>query len=158
MSNPQPTKVTGNKADMPQAAFWLWLSIAAVLLAITGNVIALSAGRIYAGLTPVFLPQALSQDISSLAITSPAWLILAVLALRGSLRAYLLWLGVLIFTVYNYAIYTFSVPFGPLFLLWVAVFGLTIYALIGGVTTMDHMAVQASFTGGLGASLAALPR
>jgi hypothetical protein len=125
---------------------WLWLSIAAVMLAIAGNIIALSVPRIYAGLTPAFYPQALAQDIANLAVVAPIWLILAALALRGSLRAYLLWLGVLTFTVYNYVIYTFSIPFGPLFLLWVAVFGMSVYSLIGGITAIDHKAVEVSFT------------
>jgi hypothetical protein len=56
-----------------------------------------------------------------------------------------LWLGVLTFTVYNYVIYTFSVPFGPLFLLWVAVLGLSLYALIGGIASINHKSVRASF-------------
>ncbi len=129
-----------------QGSLWLWLSIAAAVLAVLGSIIALSVPGIYARLTPVFLPQALAQDIANLAIASPAWLILAAFALRGSLRAYLLWLGVLAFTIYNYVIYTFSVPFGPLFLLWVAVLGLSLYALIGGVSSVDHDAVKAVFT------------
>lgn len=132
-------------AYLPRATLWLWLSIAAALLAITGSIIALSVDSIYAGLTPAFLPQALAQDLANLAVVSPLWLVLAVLALRGSLRAYLLWLGVLTFTVYNYVIYTFSVPFGPLFLLWVAVFGMCVYSLIGGAAAIDHKAVQSSF-------------
>jgi len=112
---------------------------------VAGSVIALAVDSIYAGLTPSFLPQALAQDIANLAIASPALLILAALALRSSLRAYLLWLGVLTFTLYNYVIYAFSIPFGPLFPLWVAVLGLCIYALIGGVTAVDHGAVAARF-------------
>jgi hypothetical protein len=133
------------KAIPHKATHWLWLSILAVLFAIAGNIIALLVPRIYADLTPVFFPQAIAQDIASLVIVSPAWLILAILALRGSLRAYLLWLGVLTFTVYNYVIYTFSVPFGPLFLLWVAVLGLSLYSLIGGVVSIDHETVKSSF-------------
>jgi hypothetical protein len=125
---------------------WLWLSIAAGILAIAGSVIGLTQSHIYARLTPVFLPQALAQDVANLAVASPLLLILATLALRGSLRAYTLWLGVVTFTVYNYVIYTFSVPFGPLFLLWVAVLGLCLYSLIGGVTTADHGTIQSSFT------------
>jgi hypothetical protein len=134
------------KVVLDRAAGWLWLSIAAALLALAGSVIALAVDRIYAGLTPAFLPQALAQDVANLALASPALLILAALALRGSLRSYLLWLGVLMFTVYNYVIYTFSVPFGPLFLLWVVVLGMCIYALIGGVTAVDHCAVAARYT------------
>ena len=134
-----------HKVISERAAVWLWLSVAAALLAMAGSVIALAVGGIYAGLTPTFLPQALAQDIANLALASPALLILAALALRGSLRAYLLWLGVLTFTVYNYVIYTFSIPFGPLFLLWVAVLGLCIYALIGGVTAVDHVRAAKRF-------------
>ncbi|MEP7228514.1 MAG: hypothetical protein ABI785_14205 [Gemmatimonadales bacterium] len=124
----------------------LWLSIAAALLAITASLIALSVESVYAGLTPTFLPQALAQDIANLAVVSPMWLLLAVLALRGSIRAYLLWLGVLTFTVYNYVIYTFSIPFGPLFLVWVAVLGMCLFSLIGGVSAIDHQAVASAFT------------
>lgn len=129
----------------PGAIIWLWLSIAAALLAITGSIIALSVKSIYGGLTPAFLPQAIAQDIANLAIVSLLWLLLAALALRGSMRAYLLWLGVLTFTVYNYVIYTFSIPFGILFLLWVAVFGMSLFSLIGGITAIDHKAVASSF-------------
>ncbi len=105
------------KTTPRKAAIWLWLSILAVLLAIAGNILALSVHRIYASLTPAFFPQATAQDIANLALVAPAWLVLALLALRGSLRAYRLWLGILTFAVYNYVIYTFSVPFGALFLL-----------------------------------------
>ncbi len=126
-------------------ASWLWLSIAAVVLAVAGNILALAIKSIYAPLTPAFYPQALAQDIASLAIVSPLWLICAVLALRGSLRAYLVWLGVLTFTIYNYVIYTFSVPFGPLYPLWLAVFGLSLFALIGGIASLDHTAVRLAF-------------
>jgi len=129
-----------------KTTFWLWLSIGAVVLAVIGNVIGLSEKSIYIKLTPAFLPQALAQDIASMVIVSPVWLIMVILALRGSLRAYLLWIGVLTFTVYNYVIYTFSVPFGPLFLLWVAVFGLSLFALIGGVIAIDHKEVKEAYT------------
>jgi hypothetical protein len=134
-----------SKAVSDRAALWLWLSIAVALLAAAGSVISLSVDSIYDGLTPAFLPEALAQDIGNLAVAAPAMVILAALALRGSLRAYLLWLGVLAFTVYNYVVYTFSIPFGPLFLLWVAVLGTCIYALIGGVTAVDHRAVAARY-------------
>jgi hypothetical protein len=124
---------------------WLTLSIAAALLALIGNVIALTVSSIYAPLKPAFFAQAIAQDVADLVLVSPAWLILAILALRGSLRAYLLWLGVLTFTVYNYVIYTLAVPFGSLFPLWVIIFGLALWALIGGVVSADHEAVQSSY-------------
>jgi hypothetical protein len=134
------------KVISKDATVWLWLSIVAVMLALAGNIMALSIKSIYASLTPIFFPQALAQDIANLVIVAPIWLVLAVLSLRGSLRAYLSWLGVLAFTVYNYVIYTFSIPFGTLFLLWVAVFGISLYALIGGIAAVHHDAVKLHFT------------
>jgi hypothetical protein len=142
----QDTITTPRSGISAGAVTWLWLSVGAALLAVAGSVAALVLPSTYAGLTAVFLPQALAQDIANLAVASPALLILAGLAIRGSLRAYLLWLGVLTFTVYNYVIYAFSIPFGPLFPLWVAVLGMSLFALIGGLTTVDHGRVAASFT------------
>lgn len=142
MSTPTPQ----NKQQLPYSRTWLWLSIIAAILAILGNILALSMNRIYASLTPAFLPQALAQDIANLSLIAPFWLILAALALRGSLRAYLLWLGVITFSVYNYVIYTFSVPFEVLFLLWVAVLGMSLFSLIGGVVSMDHQTIASAFT------------
>lgn len=126
---------------------WLWLSIVAALVAMAGNLVGLLVPTIYSELTPAFLPQAYAQDLANLVLVSPALILLAALSFRGSVRAYLLWLGVLTFTVYNYMIYTFSIPFGPLFLLWVAVLGMSIYALIGGITTVDPGKIKACFSG-----------
>lgn len=80
-------------------------------------------------------------------------MLLAALPLRGSLRAYLLWPGVLAFTAYNHGIYTCSIRFGPLFLPWAAVFGMSLYALIGGVAAVDHPAEES----GLSSRRATLP-
>jgi len=116
------------------------------MLAVIGNVIALRVERIYAALAPAFLTEAIAQDVVNLMIVSPLWLVLTVLALRGSMRAYLVWIGMSTFTAYNYVIYVFAIPFGPLFLLWVSVLGLSLYALIGAITAIDCKVVQLCFT------------
>ncbi len=132
-------------APAAPASLWLWLSLGAVVLAVLGNVVALSVPAIYASLKPAFYAQAIAQDVADLAVVAPAWIIVTILALRGSPRAYLLWIGVLTFTVYNYVIYTVAVPFGSLFLLWVAVLGLALWALIGGVSSVDHEAERGTY-------------
>ena len=72
---------------VPLAAdFWLRLSIVAALLAAGGSVAGLAIGGIYAPLTPVFLPQALAQDVANLLLVAPLWLVLATLARRGMRR------------------------------------------------------------------------
>jgi hypothetical protein len=138
-----------NVASFPvsrNASVALWLSLAALLFSIIGNWVALTIPAIYAALAPAFHPQAVAQDVSNLSVIAPLWLLLVVLALRGSQRAYLLWMGVLAFTVYNYVIYTFSVPFGPLFLLWVIVLGLALWSLLVAVWGTDHQQVRSWFT------------
>jgi hypothetical protein len=68
-------------------------------------------------------------------------------ARAGSVRAYFCWVGCLTFTVYNYAIYAFSIHFGPLFLVWVAILGLSLYAVVGSLATVDISAVKDRFHG-----------
>jgi hypothetical protein len=118
-----------------RSPLWIRLSIAAAILGFAGSIVALADTGIYAGLTDAFLPQALAQDLANLGV-APLLVVVAVLALRGSPRAYFVWLGVVAFTLYNYVIYAFSVPFGPLFPAWVAVLGLSLFALIGGVNAI----------------------
>jgi hypothetical protein len=129
-----------------RAAIWLWLSVAAALLAIAGSIVGLAdIDGIYGKETREFINQAIAQDAVNLAVVSPAIIVLALIARRGSLPAYLAWLGGLAFTVYSYVIYAFSLHVGPLFLPWVAVLGLSLYALIGGLAALDADAVEARF-------------
>jgi hypothetical protein len=125
--------------------FWLWLSLPIAVLAMTGSIIGIVLeDRIYGGETSNWAAQSLGQDIANL-VAYPLLLVLAVLAGRGSLRAYLAWTGTLAYSAYTYAIYVFDIHFGPLFLVWVAVFGLSIYALIGALASIDPGRVKDSF-------------
>lgn len=120
------------------------MSVVAAALAAIGNVVALlHVDGVYGRETTAFIDQAVAQDVVDLVVVAPATVLLALMAGRGSLSARLLWLGTVSFTVYNYVIYTMSVHAGPLFLLWVAVLGLALYALIGGLATLDRHAVAA---------------
>ena len=87
---------------------------------------------VYGDETRVLADAATAQDLVGLAVVAPLLLILSLAAARGSLTCWLGCLGCLGFTVYNYAIYAFSIHFGPLFLVWVAVLGLSLFALITG--------------------------
>ncbi|MEV5743442.1 hypothetical protein AB0L30_25570 [Microbispora rosea] len=147
------TTVTSRPASAASMAWagrasgvWLRLSVTAALLAAAGNIYALSdLEGIYGRETSAFVNQAIAQDAVDLAVVSPAIAVLAFLARRGSLRAYLTWLGAVAFMTYNYVIYTLSVHVGPLFLVWVAVLGLSAFSLIGGLAALDGQAVAARF-------------
>jgi hypothetical protein len=126
---------------------WFWLSSAAALLAAVGSAVGLlRVASIYGQETAVLADAATAQDLVNLLLVAPLLVILGWRAHRGHLRAYLVWVGCLAFTVYNYAIYAFSIHFGPLFLLWVAVLGLSMFTLIGGLATLDAAAIEARFT------------
>lgn len=127
-------------------AVWCRLSIAAAILAAVGNIVGLlDVSGVYGKETPAFVYQAVAQDAAGLALVSPTIVVLALLARRGSLGAYLMWLGALAFTTYNYVIYTFSIHVGALFLPWVAVLGLSTFALIGGLSALDARVVRERF-------------
>ncbi len=128
---------------------WRRLSVAAAVIAMAGNVAALAAvGRVYGSSYPSLTEQAVAQDVTNLALVSPMLIAFAVWTAYGSVRAYLGWLGALMFTVYNYVIYSVAVHFGPLFPLWVAVLGLSTYALLGSLMTVRPAAVQANLRDG----------
>ena len=52
---------------------------------------------------------------------------------KGSVKAFLVWSGVLLYLIYAYVIYAFDVHFNSLFLVYVAILGLSFYALVGSV-------------------------
>ena len=139
----------------PIARPWLLLSILAAALAMAGSVITLLSQHLYNALTAAFLPQALAQDLVNLLVVSPAMIVLALLALRGSTPAFPLWLGTLLFTSYNYVIYTIGIPFGPLFLLWVGVLALALFALLGGAACINRDDLLVTYRGGRAAQVSA---
>src|SRR3954469_3035584 len=135
---PDPTRGT-TVPRLPRT--WAALSAAAAGLSAIGALIALLVpGRIYAHETLALSDAATAQDLVGLIVVAPLVLTLTYAASRGSLRSWLCLLGYLSFTAYNYAIYAFSVHFGPLFLLWVAVLGLSLFALIGGLVALQPRA------------------
>ena len=117
-------------ATLPRA--WFITSCLAAGLAIVGSVIGLFASeQIYGQETADLHVASTAQDLVNLFVVSPLVLVLAFAALRGSVVAWRCLIGLLAFTAYNYAIYCFSIHFGPLFLTWVAVLGLAVFAFAG---------------------------
>jgi hypothetical protein len=127
------------------ANVWLWLTVPiAILLAIAAG-----GGVFISGLyrdSPNLVAQAIGQDAITLVIALPTLVIGAFLASRGSHGARLVWLGVLVYTVYTYVGYAFDIRFNPLFLVYVALLGGSTYALIGGLVTTDLAGIKVCFT------------
>ncbi|MFP4228996.1 MAG: hypothetical protein ACLFTE_09235, partial [Salinivenus sp.] len=77
------------------------------------------------------------NDLVTLVVAVPLLTIALAGAWRGSDRATLVWLGLLSYTVYNYAFYLFGAAFNSLFLLYTALFTLSGAALIFGLASLD---------------------
>jgi hypothetical protein len=148
MHNGTPTTpVEGETMSPRSTTVWLWLTAPiAVLVAIVAG-----AGFFIEDLyrdTPLNVAQAAGQDLVTLVVALPVLVVSAILAVRGSSRAHLVWLGVLVYLVYTYAMYALAIQFNPLFLVYVALLGCSLYALIGGLATTDFAGIKARFSRG----------
>lgn len=88
----------------------------------------------------------LANDWVTLAVATPALIVAMRLALRNSWRAQLVWMGLLLYMLYNFAFYLFGAAFNEFFLLYVALFTLSMYALIFGLPRLDIPAISNSFS------------
>ena len=77
------------------------------------------------------------NDAITLFVAIPILIVAMRLSVLGSTRAMLVWLGVLDYFLYNYAFYLFGAAFNWFFLIYVALLGLSIFALIFGLVGLD---------------------
>lgn len=86
-----------------------------------------------------------AQDLITLLVV-PVLLWSAVRARAGSLRAHLVWVGVVFWLTYAYAHYAFGVPYTDIFLLYVAALTLSAYGLLDGLLRVDVAALAPAFS------------
>lgn len=92
---------------------------------------------VYKPMTPdSLMPGTVSQDLVSV-IAAVGLLLCIGLVQRGREWAWLIWVGLLGYVLYAYALYCFERLYNPLFLGYVAIFGLCVYALIGFFRSAD---------------------
>lgn len=139
------TRLPGAAFRVPRTS--VALSVTTVGLSVAGAVIGLVAGAdVYGDETLVLRDAATAQDLVGLLVVAPLLLLLVRAAAHGSLTSWLCCLGALGFTAYNSAIYAFSIHFGPLFLVWVAVLGSSLFALVTGFGAVHESSVEDRFT------------
>ncbi|MCD2137496.1 hypothetical protein [Salinicoccus halitifaciens] len=85
------------------------------------------------------------NDLVTLLIAVPVLITSMIFLKRGSLRARLVWLGMLFYALYNYAFYLFGAAFNSLFLIYVALFTFLIFALILSISSLDLKVVKEQF-------------
>lgn len=111
------------------APAWVLATLGIAALVLTTSLLGLLAAWPYALETDNWRMQAQSQDLGNL-LAVAALMAGVVAAGRGSLCGLLVWAGSLLYLAYAFAIYALTVHFGPLFLPYLAVLGLTVYALV----------------------------
>ena len=110
---------------------WIWLALAATALMAASSAAGVFLPGAYALETDTWAAQGVGQDFANLFCVVPAMLIALHLAFRGSARATVVMIGLLIYMVYSYVLYAFFIHFGSWFPVYVAVLGLSAYALFG---------------------------
>jgi len=85
------------------------------------------------------------NDLVTLVVALPILIIALILSVRGSQRAQLVWLGMLNYTLYNFAFYLFGAAYNRFFLIYAALFTLSIFALIFGLVGLDVKEISQKF-------------
>lgn len=80
----------------------------------------------------------LGTDFVTLCLAVPLLIAAVILAGRGSTRAFLICLGLFESSLYNFGFYLFGAAFNYLFMVYAALFGLSIWALYQGVKEPGH--------------------
>lgn len=129
-------------ADTPTPRRWQVVATLGILvLTVAATLLGLLRPGFYSD-PDALMYQAYGQDAVTLGIVTPLLAVGLWLARRGSLRGYLLWLGGLAYVLYTYAIYAVITQFNAFFLGYVALFGLSLYTLVGGLLQLDPDAVE----------------
>jgi hypothetical protein len=90
--------------------------------------------RIYILETPQYALQGIAQDIFNVCIVAPVLLIARTLLQRKKIFRALLWSGTLLYVLYTFIIYSFTIHFNPLFLMYCMTLGLSAFLLFFGLS------------------------
>ncbi|MFC6718375.1 hypothetical protein ACFQGT_12095 [Natrialbaceae archaeon GCM10025810] len=121
--------------------------VLASLLTLVLTLVATGIGLFVPGFyrdAPVLLPQIYGQDLFTLTVAVPALAVALVYATRGSLNAYVVWLGVTGYLLYTYASYAFMTAFNELYLVYTTLLWLTLFTFVGGMIRLDADALKRS--------------
>jgi hypothetical protein len=112
---------------------------------IRGEVVQVYGRGIYRYDGADLVAQAVPQDIVTLVIGVPLLVVALVLYRRSSLRGQLLLAGTLAYFLYTYTSLAFGAAFNPLFLVYVALFSLSLFAFVMAMLAVDLSGLPAAF-------------
>ena len=124
--------------------YYLMSSLIVALLVVAAGAGVITRAQIYTPfLSPTLVAFQFFQDLLSL-VLSPCLLAVMILTRRGSLRAFVIWNGLLIFVLYYYSFYVLDPVYTVYYPLYLALIGLPAYTLLGLLTAVDLKAFAAA--------------
>jgi hypothetical protein len=90
-------------------------------------------------------------DVITLTIAAPLLIISLIMSIRGSHRAESVWIGLIVYALYNYAYAAFGAAFNDVFLLHIALFSMSVFALACAIPNLDLAAIARTFRDAIGA-------
>ena len=121
-------------SEAGRAAIWVSVPIAVLLAGVSLG--GLFLPLTYSAETPLHAAQYVGNDAGNLVLIVPVLVIVAFLALRGSDAAQLIWMGTLVYLVYDFLGYAFATHFNSMFLAYCAVLGLSFLALAASLLSL----------------------
>lgn len=123
-------------------------SLVIAVLATTATLSGLLLKNLYKHDTTSIISQMMGQDIVTLTIAIPLLLISLLLIHKNSIRGRLIWMGTLFYFTYTYASMSFLASYNPLFLIYVAIFSISMYTFIGELVTNKFSGLKTSIKPG----------
>jgi len=102
-----------------------------------GETVSMQGDGLYKFDSVNYAAQGIGQDIVTLLVGIPLLLISLALYRRNSLRGKLLLAGTLAYFLYSYTTYSFGVAFNILFLVYIAIFSLSLFAFVLSLMSID---------------------
>jgi hypothetical protein len=90
----------------------------------------------------------MGQDLITLLIAVPLLFLSLYLISQDSLRGYLIWMGTIFYFLYSYASMSFLASYNQIFLVYVALFSLSLYTFVYGLLSLDVKSIRDSFSPG----------
>lgn len=132
--------------NLTESGRWaLWLSFPLAVILAVASLGGLLRPSTYAAETRMQAALSIGNDAGNLVVIVPVLTIAAILALRGSLAARLVWTGTLAYLVYDFLNYALAIHFNSMFLAYCGVPGLSFYALAGSLPALPTAEIARRF-------------
>jgi hypothetical protein len=141
-----PRPATAQKGERPGLHAAYCLSGGIAILMVVASVVGLLVNGLYPD-DPWAREALRGGDLTTIAFAAPVLAASILLARRGSRAAQAVWLGALAYSVYDYAYYVFGAEFNDIFVLHIALFSLSIAALVLVIANIDVETIATRFRG-----------